>query len=78
MERAPLCPQCGGLWTNPVAPQCRFCGWFTGTHLAPYRPAPLAYQAGAQTSFFWLRVAVIAIAAALSVVGACVSALTAE
>jgi hypothetical protein len=49
---------------------------------APYRPAapypPYAYaqavRAGGRTSFFWLRIAVIAIAIVMSVVGACVSA----
>ncbi len=83
---APLCRRCGGLFTNPAATQCRFCG----THvmpapampMSPYRPAapypPYAYaqavRAGGRTSFFWLRIAVIAIAIVMSVVGACVSA----
>lgn len=78
---APLCRQCGGLFTNPAATQCRFCGF--PAHASP--PAPMAMpmarhyqhavQAGGKTSFFWLRIAVIAIAIVMSVVGACVSAL---
>lgn len=89
---APLCRQCGGLFTNPAATQCRFCGMHVmaapAMPMAPYRPAapypphapypPYAYaqavRAGGQTSFFWLRIAVIAIAIVMSVVGACVSA----
>lgn len=85
---APLCRRCGGLFTNPAATQCRFCGMHVmmpGAPMAPYRPAapyppaaPYGYaqavQAGGKTSFFWLRIAVIAIAIVMSVVGACVSA----
>jgi hypothetical protein len=40
-------------------------------------PMPLNMDGG-RTSFFWLRVAVIAIASCLSVVAACVSALAGE
>ncbi len=86
---APLCRQCGGLFTNPAATQCRFCGLpvmtAPGLAMAAYRPAApwappgqyayaQAVRAGGKTSFFWLRIAVIAIAIVMSVVGACVSA----
>ena len=79
---APLCRQCGGLFTNPAANQCRFCGAVPGN---PYRPASagmLAYQhavnAGGRTSFFALRIVVIAIAVCLSAVAACVTAFAGE
>ena len=40
-----------------------------------YAPMP---NEGGRTSFFWLRVAVIAIASCLSVVASCVSAFSGE
>jgi hypothetical protein len=85
----PLCRACGGLFTNPSATQCRFCGHFPGAPNAPahhrphtvmHRPPPMPMQHhdGGRTSFFWLRVAVIAIASCLSVVAACVSTFAGE
>jgi hypothetical protein len=82
---APLCRACGGLFTNPSAPHCRFCN-HPANAPAPYRPQPMVHPAhrptmpmdGGRTSFFWLRVAVIAIASCLSVVAACVSTFAGE
>lgn len=80
----PLCRQCGGLFTNPSAPQCRFCMHPANAptryrpqpqQIVPYPPMPME---GGRTSFFWLRVAVIAIASCLSVVAACVSAFSGD
>jgi hypothetical protein len=92
----PLCRACGGLFTNPSAPHCRFCN-HPANAPAPYRPQPMTGQMpmvhhpsmrpmpmppmpmdGGRTSFFWLRVAVIAIASCLSVVAACVSTFAGE
>jgi hypothetical protein len=72
---APLCHRCGGVWTNPAAVHCRFCGWNAGSYVEPYRSRVPYDPGGGETSLFWLRVAVIAIAISLSVLGACVSAL---
>ena len=75
---APLCCQCGGVWTNPAAKQCMDCGWPVGRWGTPFRPPIPHFRGdprGGETSLFWLRVAVIAIAVSLSVIGACVSAL---
>jgi len=44
---------------------------------AMHRHAPMNLDGG-RTSFFWLRVAVIAIASVLSVVAACVSTFAGE
>jgi hypothetical protein len=85
----PLCRACGGLFTNPSALHCRFCNHpanapapyrpqpMTGAmpmvrHSAIPMPMPMNLDGG-RTSFFWLRVAVIAIASFLSVIAACVS-----
>lgn len=89
----PLCRACGGLFTNPSAPHCRFCN-HPANAPAPHRPPPMTGQMpmmrhpppampmtihdGGRTSFFWLRVAVIAIASCLSVVAACVSTFAGE
>lgn len=94
----PLCRACGGLFTNPSAPHCRFCN-HPANAPAPYRPQPMTgampmigqvpmmrhppmpmpmMHDGGRTSFFWLRVAVIAIASCLSVVAACVSTFAGE
>ena len=83
---APLCRRCGGLFTNPAATQCRFCGVYVyapGFGAPPMQPMPpyayaQAVQAGGATSFFWLRIAVVAVAIVMSVVASCVSAFAGE
>ena len=84
MDGAPLCRQCGGLVTNPSATHCRFCGTALFGPWAPSQPFSYraamamhpyhrAIEAGGKTSFFWLRVVIIAIAVLLSALATCVS-----